>query len=418
MNQKHVSSWLSVGGLLFLAIYATLSRDAFAQASQNRLLNKNPDIQTISLGLPRSSDHASSSSTSNDASSLPDAPSPQNQQSGTAPESGLQSSNAQALPMDGSASISGTVVDTTGASIAGAQVRLMQSNGKGQRTVLSGSNGEFAFIKLPAGSYIVTAARQGFSAFTSTEVTLSSPQSYEMQNVTLGVAGATTEVTVRPTEVIAAEQIRAEEKQRVLGIVPAFYVSYVRDAAPMTSKQKFSLAAHDTLDWTTYIGVSVTAGIEQANNTYKGYGQGAAGYGKRWAAQFGDGRSSDFLSHAVFASLFHQDPRYFYQGTGTKKSRLYHAVSSAFVARSDSGRSMPNYSYLLGTMTAGALSNAYYPHADRGASLVFTNAAIGIAGRAGQATLQEFLGKRLTRNVPKSTPPSSGQPDPANNPRP
>jgi len=205
-------------------------------------------------------------------------------------------------------------------------------------------------------------------------------------------------VTVRPTEVIAAEQIKAEEKQRLLGIVPNFYVSYVKDAAPLTTKQKFSLATHDTLDWTSWIGISVSADIEQANNSYAGYGQGAAGYGKRWAARFGDGRTSDYLSHAVFASLFHQDPRYFYQGTGTKKSRLYHAVSNAWIARSDSGKNMPNYSYLLGTMVSGALSNAYYPHADRGANLVFTNAFIGIAGRAGANVLQEFLGKRLTKN--------------------
>jgi hypothetical protein len=109
---------------------------------------------------------------------------------------------------------------------------------------------------------------------------------------------------------------------------------------------------------------------QHANNSYAGYGQGAAGYGKRWAARFGDGRTSDYLSHAVFASLFHQDPRYFYQGTGSNKSRLYHAVSNAWVARSDSGKKMPNYSYLLGTMVSGAISNAYYPHADQGANLV------------------------------------------------
>jgi len=161
------------------------------------------------------------------------------------------------------------------------------------------------------------------------------------------------------------------------------------------------------------VGVSITAGIEQANNTYAGYGQGAAGYGKRWAARFGDGRSSDFLSHAVFPSLFHQDPRYFYQGTGSKKSRLYHALSYAFVARSDSGHLMPNYSYFLGDMCSGALSNAYYPHADRGANLVFTNAAIGLAGRAGSTVLREFLSRPLTTHVPgngKPSVPGNGQP--------
>src|SRR4029077_9094396 len=89
---------------------------------------------------------------------------------------------------------------------------------------------------------------------------------------------------------------------------------------------------------------------------YAGYGQGAAGYSKRLAAKFVDGRSSDFLTHAVFPALFHQDPRYYYQGSGSIKSRLMRAVRSAFVTRSDSGRTVPNYSYLLGDISAGALS--------------------------------------------------------------
>jgi hypothetical protein len=320
---------------------------------------------------------------------LPDAPLPQ---------SDPQSSTEQTASAEGAAAVSGVVLDGSGAAVPGAQVSLTHRDGTQLRSLVSGGRGEFAFTKLPAGYYLVTISAKGFAVFTSGEFTLSPQQSYEVPSISLSVASANSEVTVRPTEVIAAEQIKAEEKQRLLGIAPNFYVSYVKDAAPLTTKQKFSLATHDTLDWTSWIGISFSAGIEQANNSYAGYGQGAAGYGKRWAARFGDGRTSDYLSHAVFASLFHQDPRYFYQGTGSNKSRLYHAVSNAWIARSDSGKNMPNYSYLLGTMVSGAISNAYYPHADRGANLVFTNAFIGIAGRAGANVLQEFLGKRLTKN--------------------
>ena len=328
---------------------------------------------------------------------LPDAPRPQF-------DSETPSDPGAAVKASGS--VSGTVLDANGGTIAGAQVSLTRRDGAQLHTVVSGANGEFTFTTVPAGSYLVTVNTNGFAPFTSAEFTLTQQQTnYEVPNISLAIATAITDVVVRPTEVIAAEQIKAEEKQRLLGIAPNFYVSYVPDAAPLTAKQKFSLAMHDTFDWTSFVGISVTAGIEQANNSYSGYGQGAAGYAKRWAAKFGDGRSSDFLSHAVFASLFHQDPRYFYQGTGSKKSRLYHALSSAFVARSDNGNLMPNYSYLLGTMCSGALSNAYYPHADRGANLVFTNAAIGIAGRAGGAVLQEFLGKRLTKHVPANAKP-------------
>jgi hypothetical protein len=207
------------------------------------------------------------------------------------------------------------------------------------------------------------------------------------------------EVTVRPTELIAAEQIRAEEKQRLIGVIPNFYTSYIYDAAPLTWKQKFSLAARGTFDPVALIGVGFGAGIEQATNAYAGYGQGAAGYSKRYAARFVDGRSSDLLTHAVFPALLHQDPRYYYQGSGSVKSRVVHAVRSAFVTRSDSGRPVFNSSYLLGDMCAGALSNLYYPKANRGANLVFTNAAVGLAGRVGTNLIREFLSKRLTTNV-------------------
>jgi hypothetical protein len=106
------------------------------------------------------------------------------------------------------------------------------------------------------------------------------------------------------------------------------------------------------------------------------------------------------LSHAVLPSLFHQDPRYFYQGSGSTKSRLAHALSFTVVVRGDNGRNMPNYSFFLGSFGSALLSNLYYPHEDRGARLVFINFGIGIAARAGVSVLREFVSKRFTTNVP------------------
>jgi hypothetical protein len=211
--------------------------------------------------------------------------------------------------------------------------------------MLSEANGEFNFTKIPAGSYLVMVNARGFTPFMSAEFVVTAQQAYEVPDVSLSVAIASIEVTVRPTDLIAAEQIKAEEKQRLIGVIPNFYTSYIYDAAPLTSKQKFSLAARGTFDPVSMIGVGFAAGLEQANNSYPGYGQGAAGYSKRFAAKFVDGRTSDFLTHAVFPSLFHQDPRYYYQGSGSFKSRLIHAVGSVFVTRSDSGRTVPNYSF-------------------------------------------------------------------------
>jgi hypothetical protein len=300
---------------------------------------------------------------------------------------------------EGLASVAGTVLDQSGATVSGADVNLRHSDGAQSYNMLSDANGEFSFLRILPGSYLVVVNANGFAPFTSVEFLVTGQQVYELPDISLSVAAASIEVMVRPTDLIAAEQIRAAEKQRLMGVIPNFYTSYIYDAAPLTSKQKFSLAARGTFDPVSMIGVAIGAGLEQANNSHPGYGQGAAGYSKRLAAKFVDGRTSDFLTHAVFPSLFHQDPRYYYQGFGSFKSRFIHAVGSAFVTRSDSGRTVPNYSFLLGDMCSAALSNLYYPPANRGVSLVFNRAAVGLAGRVGGNLIREFLSKRLTTNV-------------------
>jgi hypothetical protein len=317
---------------------------------------------------------------------------------------GLIDPARRTIPAERSASILGIVLDVSGASVSGAEVSLMHEDGTELHTMVSEADGGFNFTKIPAGSYLVIVNAKDFATFTSAEFAVAEQQIYEVPDVSLSVASANLEVTVHPTEFIAAEQIRAAEKQRLMGVIPNFYTSYVVDAAPLTAKQKFRFAIRGTFDPVSMLGVGVGAGIEQALNSYPGYGQGAAGYAKRFAAKFADGRTSDFLTHAVFPSLLHQDPRYYYQGTGSAKSRLVHAVTSAFFARSDTGLTVPNYSYLLGDFGSAALSNLYYPKANRGVNLVFTNAAVGLAGRIGGNILREFS-KRLTTNTPGNEKP-------------
>jgi len=317
----------------------------------------------------------------------------------------LEGPPATAPATERSASVTGTVLDESGASVSGADVSLLPRDGTQSHMMVSGAGGEFSFIAILPGSYFVIVNAKGFALFTSAEFVVAAQQTYEVPGVSLSLAGMNSEVTVHPTDVIAAEQVRAEEKQRLVGILPNFYTSYVPDAAPLTWKQKFALATRGTFDPVAMVGVGFAAGMEQATNSFAGYGQGAEGYGKRFAAKFADGRSSDYLTHAIFPTLLHQDPRYYYQGSGTMKSRLMHAIGSAFFTRGDDGRTEPNYSYVLGDMCSGALSNLYYPQANRGAHLVFSNAAVGLAGRVGGNILREFLPKHSTTNVPEERTP-------------
>jgi hypothetical protein len=305
--------------------------------------------------------------------------------------------------------VSGTIVDSSGAVVAGAVVTLLR-NGEAQvSSILSAADGGFTFSNLSPGSFVITVTASGFQQANSAKFMLAENETYHVPNVVLAVAGASTDVVVHPTEVIAAQQMKAEEKQRLLGIVPDFYVSYIWDAAPLNAKQKFSMQLRDIIDPTTFIGVSIGAGIQQTRNSFPGFGQGAAGYGKRWGALFANGRAGDFFSRAVFPSMFHQDPRYFYEGSaGSTWSRTKHAVGYAFVARSDGGHVMPNYSLFLGNLCSGALSNLYYPDSSRGAGLIFENAALGFSGRIAQNMAHEFLFKHLTKHVLGKGKPSNG----------
>ena len=115
------------------------------------------------------------------------------------------------------------------------------------------------------------------------------------------------------------------------------------------------------------------------------------GFGKRFAANSADGLSDIIIGGAILPSLLRQDPRYFYQGTGTKKSRIQHAVFHPFVCKGDNGNMQPNYSSLGGDLASSALSNLYYPQSDRGVGLVFTNFAISTAERVATSLVQEFV---------------------------
>jgi hypothetical protein len=211
-----------------------------------------------------------------------------------------------------------------------------------------------------------------------------------------------TAVTVVPSEELATQQVKAEEEQRIAGIVPNFYVVYDQNPAPLTAKLKFHLAAKFLTDPVTTAGFLLNASIYQAAG-YPSYGQGAKGFGQRLGATFAGGYTNIFVGDAILPSLLHQDPRYRYQGTGTTKSRLLHALSSPFVIRGDDGRREINFSDIGGDLASGAVANAYYPDKDRGARLVLDSALIGAGGRAANAVLQEFVLPKFTSRHSKRT---------------
>ncbi len=204
------------------------------------------------------------------------------------------------------------------------------------------------------------------------------------------------EVTVTP-EQVAEDQVKVEETQRLFGVIPNYYVTYVPNAAPLTTKLKFQLAWKNTVDPVTFAIVGGIAGIEQADNAFSGYGQGAQGYAKRYGAAYADLVSGTFIGGAILPSLLKQDPRYFYKGTGSRRSRLLYAIANAVICKGDNGHWQPNYSSIIGGLAAGGISNLYYPASNRnGAALTFENGLIATGAGALGNIIEEFFLRKIT----------------------
>jgi hypothetical protein len=301
-------------------------------------------------------------------------------------------------------SIGGTVVDPTGTPVAGAQVRLSLEDASVSQEVVSDGDGQFSFVGIVPGPFQLAATSTGFAIQTFSG-TLHSGESYTVPPIALVVASASTEVKVTMTRTELAEaEIKDEEKQRVLGVVPNFYVTYDPAAVPLNAKQKFELAWKATVDPINFGLTGAVAGIQQATDSFSGYGQGAQGFGKRYGASYADLVAGTFLGSAVLPSLLKQDPRYFYKGSGSKRSRVLYAIANAVICKGDNGRWQANYSSMLGGLAAGGISNLYYPATDRGVELTFENTLIGIGTTAAANLLQEFVIRRLTPHAPSYTP--------------
>ena len=297
--------------------------------------------------------------------------------------------------------IFGTVTDVNGDAVPVATVVLEGASLSDRRSVVTNENGFFQLKNLNPGTpFHLSVTASGFKDWTSRAITLQPGEVLDLTDVHLPIATLETTVFAISSEKLAAEQVGVEEKQRVFGVIPAFYVVFNHEGvAPLTTKLKFKLALRTSADPFTFLGSAFLGGLNQAAGTPK-YSQGAAGYGERVGAVYADGFTNVLIGGAILPSLLHQDPRYFYQGVGTTKSRIVHALSSPFICKGDNGRWEPNYSSIGGDLASSAISNAYYPAANRGVGLVFQGTLISLGGRMADTLIKEFI---LGKFRPKAT---------------
>jgi hypothetical protein len=189
----------------------------------------------------------------------------------------------------------------------------------------------------------------------------------------------------------AEEQIKEQEKQRTVGVVPAFNVSYRSDAVSMTAGQKMRLAFRSTIDPVAFGAAFVVAGYHEALDQNTGFGWGAEGYGKRSGAAYLDAFDGTIIGNGILPSVLHQDPRYFRLGHGTTTHRMLYALATNVMCKHDNTHKWePNYSNVGGNIIAGAISNLYYPPSGSGIGQTFSNGFIVTAEGGFGSIFQEF----------------------------
>jgi hypothetical protein len=303
----------------------------------------------------------------------------------------------------GIGTIDGIVTDTDGAAIPNAKITLEEPSSKIiLLTTVSEAHGAFLLTPIPAAVYRIRIKAAGFSAWKVEDIEVHPGQTLTLTPIELGVEAIDSVVDAITVEDLAEQQITAEEHQRILGVLPNFFVSYVPNAQPLTRRQKFKLALVVSRDPITFFTTGVNASIEQAEGAFSGYGPGFPGFAQRYAAGYGDHLSATFLGSAIFPSLLHQDPRYFYNGHGTVVHRALYAIATVVICKGDNGKWQPNYSNVLGNVGSGAISSLYYPNSARhDFQTSVTNIFIGIGEGSFGTLFQEFLLKHVTHNVPK-----------------
>ena len=298
--------------------------------------------------------------------------------------------------------ISGTVTDADGDAIVGATVTLSGDGIASPITLIADHDGYFCFLGVPAGNLRLTVGSSGFATVTKS-MKLNAEEELETPDIVLPVAAVDdVEVSLTRHDMVELD-MKAEESQRLVGFIPNFYVTYNWNAPPMSAAQKYKLAFRTLIDPANFAISGIIAGIEQATNAFPGYGQGGEGFGKRYGASLADGTVGDLLGGAFFPALLHQDPRYFYKGTGTVTSRVLYALATAVICKGDNGKWQPNYSSVLGDVASGAISNTYYPASNRNG--VAQTVEIGLLNAAEDGfsnLLEEFLFRHISTGTSKA----------------
>lgn len=306
------------------------------------------------------------------------------------------SAQGQTPDQQSAASISGKVATPLGGPVLKARVTLAH-NGWMVEQVRTAPDGRFFFAHVAPGTYNLNIVAPGFKK-QSVSVVKHAGQAYSAPPIVLKLARVVTSIEVRPARgEVAHYQMQQEEKQLVLGFIPNYLVNYYPHPAPLSPRQKFRLTWKTVFNpYSVGLATAFVAG-EQKAGMYSGYGTGAEGFAKRFGAAYATLGVGAFVGDALLPSLFKQDPRFYYKGSGSVASRFFYAITRSVICKGDNGHWQPDYSAVLGHLAAGGVANLYLPQQSRkGVGLTIENGLIGVGFDAFANILQEFVFPKFT----------------------
>ncbi len=248
----------------------------------------------------------------------------------------------------------------------------------------------FAHSSLPAQTTVAELPDAPNAVSQQTNGQQETPAPQQQSNSGSSSTSSSTQTNAKQQQDQAAQQLKQEEKQRILGVVPNFNTTDIQNAAPLTPKQKFQLDMKSSLDPFEFVAAGLDAADEQAEDSFPEYGQGMKGYAKRFGASYADAFDGGLWGNAILPIVMHEDPRYLRKGTGSFWSRFWYSAATTVWCKRDNGTWGPNYANVAGNFVAGGISNFYYPASDRGGLLTVERALTVTAEGTVGAEFVEF----------------------------
>ncbi|MDP8991264.1 MAG: hypothetical protein M3N41_14435 [Acidobacteriota bacterium] len=195
----------------------------------------------------------------------------------------------------------------------------------------------------------------------------------------------------RPGSIIDPNEEVLHQTPRIMGVLPNFTAVDSNTRLPrLSTREKFVVAMHDSVDYSSFLLVAGLAGKGLSSNAIPSLGRGPAGFGRYYWREFTDQVSGTFFTEAIFPTLTHEDPRYYTLGRKGFFRRTAYAISRTVITKNDRGTNEFNISEIGGNVSEAALSNLYYPAAERGFDKSAKNFATQTVITAGANVLKEF----------------------------